>query len=152
MPLGAAPVRRSAKVWVVEDDAGYSGDIASFLAAYQPPGPFERPSLPRSDRSDLLCHGHSLADPSWVWYDVVSAPLRDRPRYRCSEHVLRLSAQLLNALEAFATRGLSAWSELLPTLCEAAGLRQGALQERHLGYVYRFDGKARRRTRKRPSE
>lgn len=87
-----------------------------------------------------------MADPSWVWYDVVSPPLQallqGQPRYRCSEHVLRFSAELLDALDAFARRGLAAWSELVPTLCAVARLRWGELQERHLGSVYRFDGKA----------
>lgn len=37
-PRPALLQRLSAEVWVIEDDAGYSGDLAAFLAAYQPPG------------------------------------------------------------------------------------------------------------------
>lgn len=126
-------------VWIVEDDAGYSGDLVAFLRSMECEGSKVR-------NADLVTHGLRRVEESWVWRDTGSpAFLQLAPRtrrLRCAEHLQRMSARLLRALHDYCLQGVSAWSEMsVPTLCSLAGLRLEALPAEHIGMVFAFDGK-----------
>ncbi|CAL1142197.1 unnamed protein product [Cladocopium goreaui] len=123
-------------VWVLEDDAGFSGDIAQFISAYQ------------EETSDLISHEFQVADPTWVWYDAVSETWKleeaktTMPRLRCAEHVQRFSAGLLDVLEGFAMRQVSGWSETsVPSLCRWARRSMTSLRPEHVGQIFSYAGK-----------
>ncbi|CAK9056346.1 unnamed protein product [Durusdinium trenchii] len=119
-------------VWVLEDDAGYSGCLADFVSAYQ------------NESADLLCHGLQRADPRWVWYDAMSEAFHrlKAERFRCVEHVQRFSAQLLSALEEYARQQVTGWSELsVPSLCRLAQLSVAPLRAEHIGQIFSYAGK-----------
>ncbi|CAE7569864.1 cpr-5 [Symbiodinium sp. CCMP2592] len=123
-------------VWVIEDDAAYSGDLLHFVKSYQ------------TDESDLITHALRVAEPSWVWYHAGSAAFTQllqssrQSRLRCAEHLQRWSCRLLGALDIFAQRGIAAWSEMsVPTLARSASLIMASLHPEHVGAIFAFDGK-----------
>lgn len=119
-------------VWILEDDAGFSGDISEFAMAYA------------DSDTDLLVHGLRPVDSSWVWCSAASPAFGRRcgtRQWRCAEHVQRFSAALLRELDRCSSSGVAAWSEMaVPSLCAAAGLSFAELRAEHLGAVFAFNG------------
>jgi len=125
---------RPAHVWVLEDDAGYSGDLSEFVQTYA------------QETADLVVHGIQLVEEDWVWRDTASPHFLQlvpfHRRFRCAEHVQRLSALLLDALQRYCDKGISGWSEMsIPSLCSNCGLEMRALKPEHIGALYVFHGK-----------
>lgn len=121
-------------IWVIEDDAGYSGDLANFVEAYS------------CESADLIAHGLQRARPDWVWNTTATRSFLEtampEARLRCAEHVQRLSARMLRALHQYCEDGISAWSEMsAPTLCRLAGMEYASLRPEHVGSIFVFDGK-----------
>lgn len=120
-------------VWVVEDDAGLSGNLSQFVGAY------------REEHADLITHGLQAVENSWIWRDAASSNFLHLPRLerlRCAEHLHRFSSAFLDVLADFSQRGVTGWSEMsVPTLCKSAGLVCVPIRGEHLGHVFRFDGK-----------
>lgn len=122
------------QAWILEDDAGFSGSLAEFIAAY------------REEEADFITHRLQTVEQEWIWRDVVSAGLKTlvplHQRLRCAEHVQRFSARFLQTLMTFCLRGVSGWSEMsVPSLCSAAGLTAAQLRFEHIGPVFVFNGK-----------
>jgi len=123
-----------ATVWVIEDDAGYSGSIASFVRDYS------------IDHGDLIAHNIRPVEVDWVWANTASSGFLRltslEQRYRCTEHVQRLSGKLLHRLHQYCLEGVSGWSEMsVPTLCHLAGLKLQSLHVNHIGPVFVFNGR-----------
>mmetsp|Transcript_126958 Transcript_126958/g.353575 ORF Transcript_126958/g.353575 Transcript_126958/m.353575 type:complete len:341 (-) Transcript_126958:9-1031(-) len=121
-------------VWVIEDDAGYSGSISRFIRAYS------------DNNSDLLTHALQRVHKEWVWYNTASPAFLDlahlTERLRCAEHVQRMSSRLLHILHQYSIQGVSGWSEMsVPTLCRMVRFKLGTLRSEHIGGVFAFDGK-----------
>eukprot|EP00928_Gymnodinium_smaydae_P088430 TRINITY_DN72519_c0_g1_i1.p1 TRINITY_DN72519_c0_g1~~TRINITY_DN72519_c0_g1_i1.p1 ORF type:complete len:406 (-),score=21.06 TRINITY_DN72519_c0_g1_i1:64-1167(-) len=123
-------------VWVIEDDAGFSGDLSTFVDAYA------------HGTADLLTSGLRPVEDGWVWSDTVSrgfsSALKERKlrRWRCAEHVQRFSLPFLRMLHTFCLQRVSAWSEMaVPTLCMLVGMKVGCLREEHIGSVFTFSGR-----------
>ena len=118
-------------VWVVEDDVGLSGSWRKLLHHYGGGGP------------DLLCSKVIPCDHKWFWRNQVTPAFKRRPMERLwhREHVVRLSAPLLDVLHDCSLRGEVAFSEMsIPTLCAAGGLAVGTLDPAHVGKPFKWDG------------
>lgn len=136
-------------VWVLEDDVGCDGSLAELLACYG------------NNEGDLISQWRARTrhrDPpfgpreaGWNWaYSATPGYLRaahgtslgsHTPLYS-PEMVQRMSRELLEALQRWASAGRSAWSEeMTPTVCMMEGLRFGELQPQHIGTPCSWNGR-----------
>jgi hypothetical protein len=131
----ALPEReRYAHVWVFEDDVGFSGDLAHFLA-----------SCERCE-ADLLADTIVPCAQGWWWTETVSPGYAERVpadrRVQAREHVQRLSRRLLLALHGLAQQGVVGWSEQsTPSLCAWMGMALGPIPGHLVGHVFSWDGR-----------
>ena len=131
----ALPEReRYAHVWVFEDDVGFSGDLAHFLASCE------------HCEADLLADTIVPCAQGWWWTETVSPGYAERVpadrRVQAREHVQRLSRRLLLALHGLAQQGVVGWSEQsTPTLCEWLGMALGPIPGHLVGHVFSWDGR-----------
>jgi len=140
-------------VWVCEDDVGFSGDLPTFLRAYE------------HDQSDLLTN---TAAPSsvfkapqvkcgvvvrpgsgWFWHDTCTpAYARSVPsfaRYKTSEHLNRFSNRIVRELDRLSrVEGVSAWSEqfvISIALQRERGFSVSLFRPEHIGSPYQWNGR-----------
>jgi hypothetical protein len=131
----ALPEReRYAQVWVFEDDVGFSGDLAHFLASCE------------QCEADLLADTIVPCAQGWWWTETVSPGYAERVpaerRVQAREHVQRLSRRLLLALHSLAQEGVVGWSEQsTPTLCEWLGMALAPIPAHFIGHVFSWDGR-----------
>mmetsp|Transcript_22415 Transcript_22415/g.43992 ORF Transcript_22415/g.43992 Transcript_22415/m.43992 type:complete len:285 (-) Transcript_22415:345-1199(-) len=108
--------KKPAFVWVLEDDVGFTGNLADFLRATA------------SETADLLADTYKPVTETWWWWDFGSkaylSAVSLEERCEAREHVQRFSCKLLDGLHHLAeTQRCIAWSEQgTPSLCRHLGL------------------------------
>jgi len=124
------------QVWVIEDDVGFSGNIADLFRRFE------------GDSADLLTAEPGPVEEEWFWADTVSAAYAERiplaRRRKCGEHVQRLSRRFLRELHRLsADMRITGWSEQsTPTLCDwLEDCQVKNLPADVLGSVYSWDGR-----------
>lgn len=147
--------RAFSRVWVCEDDVGFSGSLPAFLRAYEPDGAdliCNEAKLTRAFRQQRVRNGAVVrAEEGWLWHGTVTpAYARLVPthmRYTTQEHLVRLSARFLRELEHLArVEGVSAWSEQSMVSLALVRRRPVAFFERaHVGTPFAWWGRVSRR-------
>lgn len=141
--------------WVLEDDVGFTGDLAAeFCEAYA------------SNPADLITSPieRVYSGSPWCWTNTGSAGflsfIAPAQRRRSAEHCQRFSRGLLDELHrlsigialtptdigrppmAVAVAPMTAWSEMsVPTICRYRGLTSTTLLESHVGTPFCFNGR-----------
>lgn len=125
-------------VWVLEDDVGFSGDIAAFLRQYS------------HDPADLITNRITpTAAGTWGWHDTCTpayaCSVPPGRRYTTNEHVMRFSARLLSELDRLSRiDGISAWSEQFVVSIVMQPERQFSATlfwPEHVGSPFKWDGR-----------
>ena len=143
--------------WVVEDDVGFTGDLATdFCEAYAA----EPTDLISAPMERIFTGGSG----PWCWTNTGSAGflsfIAPAQRRRSAEHCQRFSRGLLDELHrlsigialtptdigrppmAVAIAPMTAWSEMsVPTICRYRGLTSTTLLEPHIGTPFCFNGR-----------
>jgi hypothetical protein len=123
-----------AYAWVIEDDIGYTGNLAHFCS--------ERF---KDSRADLITRGLGKTNSDWPWYNMVSPAFETfidpSPRYVSGEHCQRFSRRFFEHWVNNIQKGIHAWSELgTPTSCIKMGYDISYLSETDIGSIYSSNG------------
>lgn len=99
-------------VWIVEMDAGFSGEVRTFFEFYQ------------NQTYDLIANDVWQADPSWLSFKRPEAAdyaeIDDRYYHVKSDFVIRMSPRLLYHLDVFIRANVIAYGEAYEsTLCKS---------------------------------
>mmetsp|Transcript_11 Transcript_11/g.34 ORF Transcript_11/g.34 Transcript_11/m.34 type:complete len:381 (-) Transcript_11:209-1351(-) len=144
---------RFSHVWVCEDDIGFSGDLPSFLRAYEhdPADLLTNTAAPSSafKAPQVKCGVVVRPGSGWFWHDTCSpAYARQVPsfaRYKTSEHINRFSNRLIRELDRLSrVEGVSAWSEqfvISIALQRERGFHVSLFRPEHIGSPYQWNGR-----------
>lgn len=131
-------------LWVLEDDVGFSGSLASFVLAYK--------DNSADLISDLCAQSHAVSDvrltastnprsivswAGWCWHDTCTQAYRElipgEKRFSTREHVQRFSLPLLRELGRLCRSGIGAWSEQFSiSACHHFGFVYAPISDEHL--------------------
>jgi hypothetical protein len=116
---------RPQAIWVLEDDVGYTAELAALVAAYandgvadlitDEPTQSEPLSAVRCQLNPDLVATEPVVWQGWCWHDtctdLYNALVPSERRWKTKEHAQRFSARLVDELARQCDAGCSAWSE-----------------------------------------
>jgi len=120
-----------AYIWILEDDLGYTGDMADFMAAYA------------EDTSDLIAGFEGSYDKvmptRWHCDEQTDLYKKRVPsgRMRVLTHVQRMSAKLLRRIHKWSVEGAMDVAESMPsTMCKVEKMSSRPFRSEDKGSVY----------------
>lgn len=126
---------RPRAIWVLEDDVGYTAELAALVAAYandveadlitDEPTQSEPLSAVRCQLNPDLVATEPVVWQGWCWHDTCTVLFNElvpsERRWKTKEHAQRFSARLVDELARQCDAGCSAWSEQFAvSLCNSS--------------------------------